>query len=243
MPTVPVHQGCAASQAITSSASSCSCCRYSSQQHAVGFAAAAHVDAHRRHSRGRRSRDASAASRGGRAVALAIGQVFEDRRHRVGLGVLGQPDPRRQPAAVPERDEDVLDLAHRPRQARRRVAARCLPAGRRRPAAAEPRSGAGDASQAGIPRRCLRAEVEHGTVPARDDGRGDEIDDPGAAPCPRLVPASGPRDREPVDSARRRPPARRPRLAAGGCRARPGAGDPRVPALPQARRHGRGATR
>ncbi len=30
MPTAPVHQGCAASQAITSSASSCSCLVYSS---------------------------------------------------------------------------------------------------------------------------------------------------------------------------------------------------------------------
>ncbi len=30
MPTAPLHQGCLASQAITSTASSCSCCRYSS---------------------------------------------------------------------------------------------------------------------------------------------------------------------------------------------------------------------
>ena len=31
MPTAPVHQGCAASQAITSTASSSSCCVYSSR--------------------------------------------------------------------------------------------------------------------------------------------------------------------------------------------------------------------
>ena len=30
MPTLPLHQGCAASQAITSTASACSCGRYSS---------------------------------------------------------------------------------------------------------------------------------------------------------------------------------------------------------------------
>ena len=46
IPTAPVHHGCAAIQAITSSASSCSWREYSSMQHAVGVAAAADVDAH-----------------------------------------------------------------------------------------------------------------------------------------------------------------------------------------------------
>ena len=48
-----------------------------------------------------------------RAVALAIRQILQDRRHGTGLRVHRQPDPRRQPGAVPERNEDVLDLAHR----------------------------------------------------------------------------------------------------------------------------------
>ena len=50
------------------------------------------------------------------AVPLAIGQILEDRRHRIGLGVLRQPDARREPAAVGKLDEQVLDLAHRARQ-------------------------------------------------------------------------------------------------------------------------------
>jgi hypothetical protein len=31
-----------------------------------------------------------------RAVALAVGQILQDRRHRMGFGILGQPDHRRQ---------------------------------------------------------------------------------------------------------------------------------------------------
>ena len=52
------------------------------EHQAVGIARAAHVDADRRRSRGRRNRHASARRARG-AVALAVGQVFEDRRHRV----------------------------------------------------------------------------------------------------------------------------------------------------------------
>ena len=50
------------------------------------------------------------------AVALAVGQVFQDRRHRLRFGILGQPEPGRQPAAVGERDPRVLDLADRARE-------------------------------------------------------------------------------------------------------------------------------
>ena len=46
MPTAPLHQGWRASQAITSSASSCSCLAVFVGQQALGFAAAADVDAH-----------------------------------------------------------------------------------------------------------------------------------------------------------------------------------------------------
>ena len=78
----------------------------------VGIAVAAHVDPH-----------AGVAVAGevgmgqlvalDRAVALAVGQIFEDRRHRALRGILRQPDPGRQAAAVGERDPLVLDLAHR----------------------------------------------------------------------------------------------------------------------------------
>ena len=41
---------------------------------------------------------------GRRAVVLAVRDVLEDRRHRIGLGVLGQPDARGEPGAVGKRD-------------------------------------------------------------------------------------------------------------------------------------------
>ena len=75
---------------------------------AVGVAAAAQVDAH-----------AGVAVAGevgmvvgvapGERVALSVGQVLEDGRHRVGLGVLGQPDPRGQPRSVGHRNPGVVD--------------------------------------------------------------------------------------------------------------------------------------
>ena len=46
MPTAPVHQGCAASQAITSHASSLLLRQVFVVEHAVGLAAAADVDPH-----------------------------------------------------------------------------------------------------------------------------------------------------------------------------------------------------
>ena len=52
----------------------------------------------------------------GRAVVLAVREVLEDRRHGIVLGVLGKPDPRREPAAVRKRDPGVLDLADAPRE-------------------------------------------------------------------------------------------------------------------------------
>ncbi len=45
MPTLPVHQGCAAAQAMTSQASCNSCCGVFVVHQAVGVAIAAHVDA------------------------------------------------------------------------------------------------------------------------------------------------------------------------------------------------------
>jgi hypothetical protein len=85
------------------------------QQHAVRVAAPAHVHPH--------GRVAVAGEIGvkkrvscRRSVALAVGDVLQNRRHRVGLGVLGEPDPRGEAAPVSERDPRVADLAERPRK-------------------------------------------------------------------------------------------------------------------------------
>ena len=48
-----------------------------------------------------------------RAVVLAVGQILQQRGHRIGFGVLGQPDARSEPRAVLQRDRRVLDLADR----------------------------------------------------------------------------------------------------------------------------------
>ncbi len=87
------------------------------EQHAVRLAAPSHVDAH--------APVAVAGEvgvprriRAGRSVALAVGDVLEQRRNRLGLGVLGKPDPRRQAASVRERDPLVLDHADRAGKAR-----------------------------------------------------------------------------------------------------------------------------
>ena len=111
----PVHHGCAASQSSTSSASSCSCGRYSSSRipsespeprwstRTAGVAVAGEPRVHERVARRR-------------AVVLAVRDVLEDRGHGIGLGVLGQPDARRQACAVGERDERVRDRAHAARE-------------------------------------------------------------------------------------------------------------------------------
>jgi hypothetical protein len=51
-----------------------------------------------------------------RPLALAVGQVLEDRRDGPPLGAGGEPEPRGEPAAVRERDPAVLDLAKLARQ-------------------------------------------------------------------------------------------------------------------------------
>ena len=120
MPIMPDRRRCTraarAIQAITSSASSCSCLRYSSSSSAVGLARAAHVDAH-----------------AGIAVAgeLGMDQLVARARCRRACGrgctrgspapaappgVRRQPDARREPRPVGQRDPDVLDLAHRARK-------------------------------------------------------------------------------------------------------------------------------
>ncbi len=76
----------------------------------VGLAAAAHVDAHSGIAVPGEIRVGEGVALG-RAVALAVGQEFEDRGDRPRLGILGKEDPRRQPRAVGEGDEEILDLA------------------------------------------------------------------------------------------------------------------------------------
>ena len=111
MPRLPSHQGCAAIQASTSSASSCSCCVYSSVEDPVGLARPAHVHPHGRVAVAREVRLALRVA-DGRPVRLAVREVLEDRRHRVVLGVRGQPDAGGQARAVGQRDPEVLDLPH-----------------------------------------------------------------------------------------------------------------------------------
>ena len=91
MPTRPVHQGWRGDPGDHFERVVLLLLQILVEQEAVGFAGAAHIDA-----------QAGVAVAGevgvddgvavGGAVALAVGQVFEDRRHRVGLGVVRQPD-------------------------------------------------------------------------------------------------------------------------------------------------------
>ena len=79
-------------------------------EQAGGLAAAAHVDAKRRVAvPGEEGMHRLVAPRG--AVAGAVGDVFEDRGHRMLGRVAGQPVAHREPGAVGERDEFALDLA------------------------------------------------------------------------------------------------------------------------------------
>ena len=81
-------------------------------KHALGFAAAADVDTHRGVAVAREVRMGQRIALM-RAVALAVGQILQQRGHRVGVGVLGQPDAGGEPRAVLQRDRRVLDLADR----------------------------------------------------------------------------------------------------------------------------------
>ena len=79
-------------------------------EHALRIAGAAHVDAHGGIAVAGEIGMVQRIALGG-AVALAVGQIFEDRRHRVLLGIDGQPDHRREDDPVGERDLGVLDDA------------------------------------------------------------------------------------------------------------------------------------
>ncbi len=79
-------------------------------QQAVGFAAAADIDSHAGIAMAGQPRIGERVAFIG-AVALAVGQIFQDRRHRILLGVLGQPDARGELRAVLQGDRRVLDDA------------------------------------------------------------------------------------------------------------------------------------
>ena len=106
MPTLPLHQGWLAAQAMTSTASSEFLLGIFVLHQPFGIAIAAHVDA-----------DAGIAVAGeigmgqriarGRAVALAVGQMLDDGGNLVGVGIVRQPDAGRQRAAVAHLDADV----------------------------------------------------------------------------------------------------------------------------------------
>ena len=81
-------------------------------EQAVGLAAAAQVHAQDRVAVAREVRVAGLVARR-RAVALPVRDVLEDRRHRIALRILGEPDARAETRAVSERDPHVVDRAHR----------------------------------------------------------------------------------------------------------------------------------
>ncbi len=109
IPTSPLHHSCAASQAITSSASSCSCGEVLVVEQPVRVAAAAEVDPHAGEAVVGEVRVVAVVARRER-VALAVRDVLEDGRD--GLRIVRQPQPRREPRAVGQRDPDVVDPAH-----------------------------------------------------------------------------------------------------------------------------------
>ena len=79
------------------------------EQHAVGVARAAQIDPHGGIA-GLREITVDRLVARAHEVALAIRDVLENRRYGLEFGARGQPDPRRDPAAVGHGDPDVLDL-------------------------------------------------------------------------------------------------------------------------------------
>ena len=80
------------------------------EEQAGGFPAAAHVDPKRRVAVPGEEGVRRLVARGG-AVARAVGDVLEDRGHRMLERVAGQPVAHREPGAVGEWNELALDLA------------------------------------------------------------------------------------------------------------------------------------
>ena len=79
---------------------------------AVRFARAADLDAHAGNAGGGEDGIGRFVARA-RAVALAVGQEFEDGRHGIGLRAAGHPDAGGKPRPVPQRDPMVFDDGER----------------------------------------------------------------------------------------------------------------------------------
>ena len=109
MPTLPLHQGCAGEPGDHVDRVLQFLLGILVVHQPFGIAVAAHVDADRGVAVAGEIRMGQRVARGG-AVALAVGQMLEDRRHRVSRGVRRHPDPRRQPAAVRHDDAHVREF-------------------------------------------------------------------------------------------------------------------------------------
>ena len=81
------------------------------EQQAVRLAAPSHIDANTRVAVTSQIRMSQRVPLVG-PVALAIWEIFQDRRNRVLFGIIGQPDAGRQHRAVLQRNQRVLDNAH-----------------------------------------------------------------------------------------------------------------------------------
>src|SRR5215472_9171264 len=103
IPTTPLHQGCAAILLWF--------CVLVEQQ-ATRLAATAKIDANAGVAVAGEIRMRLRVPLVG-PIALAVGEILEDRRDRVLFGVIGQPDAGRQRRAVLQRDQRMLDNAHR----------------------------------------------------------------------------------------------------------------------------------
>ena len=85
------------------------------EQQPFGIAIAAHVDADRGIAMAGEIGMGEGVAHDG-AVALAVGQVFEDRRHRLLLCVLRQPQAGGEPDPVRQGNPDILDFLHLARE-------------------------------------------------------------------------------------------------------------------------------
>ena len=109
MPTVPLHHGWMASPGDHVDRVLQFLLGILVVHQAFGIAVAAHVDADRGVAVAGEIRMGQRVARRG-AVALAVGQMLQDRRHGVLRGVLRHPDARRQPAAIGHDDAHVREF-------------------------------------------------------------------------------------------------------------------------------------
>ena len=109
MPTLPLHQGWAADPGDDVAGVLQFLLGIFVVHQPFGIAVAAHVDADRGIAMAGEIGMRQLIAKDG-AVALAVGQMFEDRRHRIVAGILRHPHPRRQPAAVRHDDAHIREF-------------------------------------------------------------------------------------------------------------------------------------